>query len=43
MIAYNTNPLLSPHWAAANVFLGFIGAFWIITPVSMALRRDIMI
>lgn len=32
MIAYNTNPLLSPHWAAANVFFGFVLFFWIITP-----------
>ncbi|KAH8883217.1 OPT family small oligopeptide transporter [Thozetella sp. PMI_491] len=32
MIAYNTNPLLSPHWAAANVFVGFVVFFWIITP-----------
>ncbi|KAI0596361.1 small oligopeptide transporter [Biscogniauxia sp. FL1348] len=32
MIAYNTNPLLSPHWAAVNVFGGFVVFFWIITP-----------
>ncbi|KAI1376961.1 small oligopeptide transporter [Hypoxylon crocopeplum] len=32
MVAYNTNPLLSPHWAAANVFVGFVVFFWIITP-----------
>lgn len=32
MVAYNTNPLLSPHWAAANVFFGFVVFFWIITP-----------
>lgn len=32
MVAYNTNPLLSPHWAAANVFFGFALFFWIITP-----------
>lgn len=32
MVAYNTNPLLSPHWAAANVFFGFVIFFWIITP-----------
>ncbi|KKY18845.1 putative small oligopeptide opt family [Phaeomoniella chlamydospora] len=32
MIAYNTNPLLSPHWAAANVFVGFAIFFWIVTP-----------
>ncbi|KAI5925218.1 small oligopeptide transporter [Camillea tinctor] len=32
MIAYNTNPLLSPHWAAVNVFAGFVVFFWIITP-----------
>lgn len=31
-IAYNTNPLLSPSWAAINVFLGFVFAFWIIVP-----------
>lgn len=31
-IAYNTNPLLSPSWAALNVFLGFVGAFWIVVP-----------
>ncbi|KAI1076115.1 OPT family small oligopeptide transporter [Whalleya microplaca] len=32
MVAYNTNPLLSPHWAAVNVFAGFAFFFWIITP-----------
>ncbi|KAI9728056.1 MAG: hypothetical protein M1834_007870 [Cirrosporium novae-zelandiae] len=32
MIAYNTNPLLSPAWAAINVFLGFVFAFWVIVP-----------
>lgn len=32
MVAYNTNPLLSPHWAAANVFGGFAFFFWIVTP-----------
>lgn len=32
MIAYNTNPLLSPHWAALNVFFGFALFFWIVTP-----------
>lgn len=32
MIAYNTNPLLSPHWAALNVFGGFAVFFWIVTP-----------
>ncbi|ETS84490.1 hypothetical protein PFICI_02515 [Pestalotiopsis fici W106-1] len=32
MIAYNTNPLLSPHWAALNVFFGFAFFFWIVTP-----------
>ncbi|KAK7741841.1 hypothetical protein SLS53_004907 [Cytospora paraplurivora] len=32
MVAYNTNPLLSPHWAAANVFFGFALFFWIVTP-----------
>ncbi|KAI1867619.1 hypothetical protein JX265_007421 [Neoarthrinium moseri] len=32
MIAYNSNPLLSPHWAAANVFAGFVVFFWIMTP-----------
>lgn len=32
MVAYNTNPLLSPHWAAVNVFAGFVVFFWIITP-----------
>ncbi|OJD37513.1 small oligopeptide opt family [Diplodia corticola] len=31
-IAYTTNPLLSPSWAALNVFFGFVGAFWIIVP-----------
>ncbi|KAH9824567.1 small oligopeptide transporter [Teratosphaeria destructans] len=31
-VAYNTNPLLSPSWAAMNVFGGFIVAFWIIAP-----------
>lgn len=32
MVAYNTNPLLSPHWAAVNVFAGFVVFFWIVTP-----------
>ncbi|KAI1415510.1 small oligopeptide transporter [Hypoxylon sp. FL1857] len=32
MVVYNTNPLLSPHWAAVNVFVGFAVFFWIITP-----------
>lgn len=32
MVAYNTNPLLSPHWAAANVFFGFALFFWVVTP-----------
>ncbi|KAI1344728.1 OPT family small oligopeptide transporter [Xylariaceae sp. FL0016] len=32
LVAYNTNPLLSPHWAAANVFFGFALFFWIVTP-----------
>ncbi|KAF2773854.1 small oligopeptide transporter, OPT family [Teratosphaeria nubilosa] len=32
LVAYNTNPLLSPSWAAINVFGGFIVAFWIIAP-----------
>ncbi|KAI1256093.1 hypothetical protein MGN70_002254 [Eutypa lata] len=32
MVAYNSNPLLSPHWAAVNVFAGFAVFFWIITP-----------
>ncbi|KAK4495351.1 hypothetical protein PRZ48_013682 [Zasmidium cellare] len=31
-VAYNTNPLLSPSWAAINVFLGFVFGFWIIVP-----------
>jgi OPT family small oligopeptide transporter len=31
-IAYNTNPLLSPSWAALNVFFGFAVFFWIVTP-----------
>lgn len=31
-VAYNTNPLLSPSWAAINVFVGFIVAFWCIVP-----------
>ncbi|KAF1344780.1 OPT oligopeptide transporter protein-domain-containing protein [Delphinella strobiligena] len=31
-IAYNTNPLLSPSWAALNVFAGFAFFFWIVTP-----------
>ncbi|RDW61997.1 small oligopeptide transporter-1 [Coleophoma cylindrospora] len=31
-IAYNTNPLLSPSWAAMNVFGGFVIFFWIVTP-----------
>ena len=32
MVAYNTNPLLSPHWAAVNVFFGFALWFWVVTP-----------
>ncbi|XDG10259.1 hypothetical protein ABKA04_009874 [Annulohypoxylon sp. FPYF3050] len=32
MVVYNTNPLLSPHWAALNVFVGFAVFFWIVTP-----------
>lgn len=31
-IAYNTNPLLSPSWAALNVFAGFAFFYWIVTP-----------
>lgn len=31
-IAYNTNPLLSPSWAAVNVFAGFALFFWIVVP-----------
>ncbi|TGO70899.1 hypothetical protein BELL_0649g00070 [Botrytis elliptica] len=31
-VAYNTNPLLSPAWAAVNVFGGFVIFFWIVTP-----------
>lgn len=31
-VAYNTNPLLSPSWAAINVFMGFVVAFWCIVP-----------
>lgn len=31
-IAYNTNPLLSPSWAAVNVFAGFAFFFWIVVP-----------
>jgi OPT family small oligopeptide transporter len=31
-VAYNTNPLLSPSWAALNVFMGFVGGFWIVVP-----------
>lgn len=29
---YNSNPLLSPHWAAVNVFFGFALFFWVVTP-----------
>ncbi|OTB01636.1 hypothetical protein M426DRAFT_323271 [Hypoxylon sp. CI-4A] len=32
MVVYNTNPLLSPHWAALNVFAGFVIFFWVVTP-----------
>lgn len=32
MVAYSTKPLLSPHWAAANVFFGFALFFWVVTP-----------
>lgn len=31
-VAYNTNPLLSPSWAAINVFAGFAFFFWIVVP-----------
>ncbi|KXT13426.1 hypothetical protein AC579_9906 [Pseudocercospora musae] len=31
-IAYNTNPLLSPSWAAINVFGGFAFFYWIVVP-----------
>lgn len=31
-VAYNTNPLLSPSWAAINVFAGFAAFFWIVVP-----------
>lgn len=31
-VAYNTNPLLSPCWAAMNVFWGFVIAFWVVVP-----------
>lgn len=31
-VAYNTNPLLSPTWAALNVFFGFVAAFWVVVP-----------
>lgn len=31
-VAYNTNPLLSPSWAALNVFAGFAFFFWIVVP-----------
>ena len=31
-VAYNTNPLLSPFWAAINVFAGFVIFFWICIP-----------
>lgn len=31
-IAYNTNPLLSPSWAAINVFAGFAFFYWIVVP-----------
>ncbi|KAL9115795.1 MAG: hypothetical protein Q9227_000163 [Pyrenula ochraceoflavens] len=30
LVAYNTNPLLSPFWAALNVFAGFVIFFWIV-------------
>ncbi|KAI9839138.1 MAG: hypothetical protein M1819_003131 [Sarea resinae] len=31
-VAFNTNPLLSPSWAALNVFAGFAMFFWIVVP-----------
>ncbi|KAE8356743.1 OPT oligopeptide transporter protein-domain-containing protein [Aspergillus coremiiformis] len=31
-VAYNTNPLLSPSWAAVNVFAGFAFFFWVVVP-----------
>lgn len=29
-VAYNTNPLLSPFWAALNVFIGFAMWVWVV-------------
>ncbi|KAK3626797.1 hypothetical protein LTR56_019615 [Elasticomyces elasticus] len=31
-VAYNTNPLLSPSWAAVNVFAGFAFFYWAVVP-----------
>lgn len=31
-IAYVTSPMVMPWWAQANVFGGFVLAFWIVTP-----------
>lgn len=31
-IAYVTSPLIVPWWAQANMFAGFVLAFWIIAP-----------
>lgn len=31
-VAYVTNPLLSPFWAAANAFAGFAIFFWLVVP-----------
>lgn len=31
-VAFNTNPLLSPAWAALNVLAGFVVFYWIVVP-----------
>ncbi|KAL8279558.1 hypothetical protein RQP46_008120 [Phenoliferia psychrophenolica] len=33
MISYIGNPLVVPWWAEANIFVGFIVAFWIFCPI----------
>lgn len=32
-IAFNGSPLATPWWAAANVLMGFVIFFWIMTPI----------
>ncbi|KAF8559373.1 OPT oligopeptide transporter [Imleria badia] len=33
MVAYFSNPLVSPWWAEANIAVGFVVCFWILAPI----------